>query len=135
MSKELMDKANVALASASILLDAGDSDGAVSRAYYAMYDAARAVIDWAGLTPPREDFKSHSGLISYFGLHFAKTGKLPIELGRSLNRINELRSIADYLAEPVPHDKAAEAIQEARKFVTSIQSFIQQPKKLKPPVP
>ncbi len=39
---ELMAKANQALASAKLLLDTGDADGACNRAYYAMFDAARA---------------------------------------------------------------------------------------------
>lgn len=39
---DLMDKAERAAASARVLLDAGDADGACNRAYYAMFDAARA---------------------------------------------------------------------------------------------
>jgi uncharacterized protein (UPF0332 family) len=36
-------KARPALASAKLLLASGDVDGACNRAYYAMFDAARAV--------------------------------------------------------------------------------------------
>ena len=39
MTQGVMDKAEKALASAKILLDAGDTDGATNRAYYAMFDA------------------------------------------------------------------------------------------------
>ncbi len=39
-----MDKARKALASASIRLNAGDTDGATNRAYYAMFDAAIAAL-------------------------------------------------------------------------------------------
>ena len=42
-AKELFGKALIAASSAQILLDAGDVDGACNRAYYAMFDAARAV--------------------------------------------------------------------------------------------
>jgi len=48
MTKEIMDKAGQALASARILLTAGDSDGATNRAYYAMFDAAIAALAWEG---------------------------------------------------------------------------------------
>jgi uncharacterized protein (UPF0332 family) len=48
MTQEIMDKARKALASARILLTAGDSDGATNRAYYAMFDAAIAALAWAG---------------------------------------------------------------------------------------
>lgn len=40
----LMIKAENALASAKLLSDAGDVDGACNRAYYAMFDAAKAVL-------------------------------------------------------------------------------------------
>lgn len=39
-----MQKADRALASARLLLDAGDTEGACNRAYYAMFDAARAAL-------------------------------------------------------------------------------------------
>ncbi|TSE26764.1 hypothetical protein Tsedi_00472 [Tepidimonas sediminis] len=38
---DLLAKAEVAAASAQALLERGDPDGAVNRAYYAMFDAAR----------------------------------------------------------------------------------------------
>lgn len=41
---QLMQKAARALDSARLLLDAGDTDGACNRAYYAMFDAARAAL-------------------------------------------------------------------------------------------
>lgn len=50
MKREMMEKAGTALVSAPLLLDAGDSDGAASRAYYAMFDAASAALAWAGAT-------------------------------------------------------------------------------------
>jgi hypothetical protein len=53
---------------------------------------------------------------------------LPAELGRSLNRVQELRLAGDDLAEPVPLEKAAWAIQEADMFVANIQRVLTQPK-------
>jgi hypothetical protein len=43
-AKELFTKAQTAATSARILLNAGDVDGACNRAYYAMFDAARAAL-------------------------------------------------------------------------------------------
>ena len=40
----LMAKARTACASARTLLDRQDTDGACNRAYYAMFDAARAAL-------------------------------------------------------------------------------------------
>lgn len=43
-----MTKASRAIASAKLLLADGDLDGACNRAYYAMFDAARAALIWSG---------------------------------------------------------------------------------------
>ena len=121
MTQELLGKAETALASARLLLEAKDSDGAVNRAYYAMFDAAAAALQWAGSKiPPR----THGGMIASFGRDLVQTGRLPPERGRSLNRIHELRLTADYLAAPVPLDKARQAIEEAAAFVAAIRRLL-----------
>jgi uncharacterized protein (UPF0332 family) len=124
----VMDKAQQALASARMLLDAGDTDGATNRAYYAMFDAAIAALAWAGggtaRNPPH---KSHSGLIGSFGQHLVQTGRLPAEFGRSFNRVQELRLTADYLADPLPLDNAKWAIEEAENFVAGVRRLLAQP--------
>ena len=43
---DLLHQAVTALSSAKLLLDTGDSGDACNRAYYAMFDAARAAIEW-----------------------------------------------------------------------------------------
>ena len=69
---ELMDKADRAIASAKLLLDTGDVDGPCNRAYYAMFDAARAALLLSGAPVDPVVAKSHSGLISAFSLHLVK---------------------------------------------------------------
>ena len=49
-AQDLMAKSNQATASAKVLLDTGDSDGACNRAYYAMFDAARAALLASGVS-------------------------------------------------------------------------------------
>ena len=119
-----MDKAVKALASARLLIEAEDSDGATNRAYYAMFDAALAALSWAQGEAARRSAKSHSGLIASFGRHLVQPGHVPPELGRSFNRLHELRMTADYLAEPVPLERAKQAIDEADVFVSSIQDLL-----------
>jgi hypothetical protein len=58
MTKEIMDKAAKALASARILLKVGDSDGATNRAYYAMFDPAIAALSWAGFGTAQDGYKN-----------------------------------------------------------------------------
>ena len=126
MTQPVMDKALKALASARILLAAGDTDGATNRAYYAMFDATIAALSWADADATQP--KTHGGLIASFGQNLVRTDKLPSELGRALNRVQELRLTADYLAEPVPLDKATWAIQEADGFVAAVSALLLQPK-------
>ncbi|MDE2517252.1 MAG: HEPN domain-containing protein [Rhodospirillales bacterium] len=53
MTPPFLQKAETGLKGARALRDLGDKDGACSRAYYAMYDAARACLAWAGVEPVR----------------------------------------------------------------------------------
>lgn len=125
---ELMDKASRAAASARLLLDAGDVDGACNRAYYAMFDAARAALLWSGSQVPPTVAKTHSGMISAFSLHLVKTGRLPVELGKTLNRAAEIRLIADYTGDEVTADKAQWVIDQAELFVGVVQREMAPPK-------
>ncbi len=93
---ELWNKAHQAASSAQLLLNAGDTSGACNRAYYAVFDAARAALLTSGAPVSSEIGKTHSGLIHAFSQHLVKTGLVPKELGQSFARAHELRLIADY---------------------------------------
>ena len=81
MHKELMSKAIRAAASARTLLAVGDADGASNRAYYAMFDAARAALWVSGVNAG----KTHRGILNAFHEQLIKTEKLPVEMGRLLS--------------------------------------------------
>lgn len=121
-AQELLAKAVQAAKSAKLLLDAGDADGACNRAYYAMFDAARAALLASGASVPAEMAKTHSGLISAFSLHLVKTGRVPIEHGKALNKAEELRLIADYKGDPVEIEAASWVVSEAHSFVQVMQN-------------
>lgn len=119
-----MSKAVRAVASARLLLDAGDVDGACNRAYYAMFDAAKAaLIELVSGSDPALA-KTHSGLISAFSLHLVKTEILPVEMGRALNRAHEIRQIADYTGDEVSDEQVRYVIDQADHFVQTIHSHI-----------
>ena len=120
---ELMAKAIQAVTSANVLLDAGDPDGACNRAYYAMFDAARSALLASSAPVEQEVARTHSGLISAFSLHLVKTGRVPVELGRSLNKVEELRLIADYKGDPLGRDESAWAVSQAQAFVQAMQGL------------
>lgn len=84
-------KAERKLRSAGLLLQAGETEDAVSRAYYAAYHAAHALLLSAGLSA-----RTHEGTLVLFGLHFVQTGRVDRRLGRALNRAREDRENGDY---------------------------------------
>lgn len=117
-----MAKAIRAAASAKVLLDTGDPEGACNRAYYAMFDAARAALLASNAPVEPEIAKTHSGLISAFSLHLVKTGRVPVALGKALNKAEELRLIADYRGDPIEKEDAAWAGSQAQAFVQAMQA-------------
>jgi len=68
VTQRLIDKASRATDSAERLLKSGDVEASASRAYYAMFYVAEALLGEKGLR-----FKKHGGVHATFGEHFAKT--------------------------------------------------------------
>lgn len=121
-ANELIHKANRALMSAKVLLETGDCDGACNRAYYAMFDAARAALLAAEAPVEAEVARTHSGLITAFSLHLVKTGLVPVELGKSINKVEDLRLIADYRGDSIDLKNSSWAVSQADVFVRTLQS-------------
>jgi len=117
-----MLKAERACESAKLLLAANDIDGACNRAYYAMFDAARAVLLIEAPDLPLESIKTHSGLIATFGLRLVKPGKVPVALGRVLNRAEEIRLVADYNTSSVDRVDAERLLEQASAFVITLRN-------------
>jgi uncharacterized protein (UPF0332 family) len=117
---ELFDKAQVALKSAEILLGAGDFDCCANRAYYAMFDAARAALFATAGAEHVLAIKSHSGLISFFSQRLVKTGSVSIAHGKSLNKVEDLRLVADYRGDALDAAQALWALEQARIFVAAL---------------
>lgn len=120
--KALMTKADTACASARALLDLGDVDGAANRAYYAMFDAARAALLASGAPVEPDIGRTHSGLIGAFGNFLVKKGPVSKEVGRLLNRAHEIRLVADYSGDSIEPSDAQEMVEQAETFVTAIRA-------------
>jgi uncharacterized protein (UPF0332 family) len=66
-------------------------------------------------------FSSHKGVISAFGEHFIKTGIVPKEQGRALNKAFEKRQIGDYeYTFVISLEEAEEILDAGAKFVEMI---------------
>lgn len=119
----LMRKMHAAARSARVLFDLDDFDGSANRAYYAMFDAARAYLR-AHHGIATEQIKAHSGLISAFSQLGVKQDGLAADLGRWLNQANEVRSSADYGAQSVDKVTAKQLIEQMGRFVADLSASI-----------
>jgi len=122
----LMNKATRSCASARALLGLGDGDGAANRAYYAMFDAARAVLLASGGSVATTG-RTHSGLIAAFGQYLVKHAAVSKDLGRFLNRAHEIRLIADYNGDSVELNDAEAIVAQAETFIAAMQSIATSP--------
>jgi uncharacterized protein (UPF0332 family) len=116
--EEVMAKAVQAAASARVLLETGDADGACNRAYYAMFDAARAALLAAGHSVG----KTHKGLLNAFSDRLVKDGPLPKEMGRFLKQAETFRYVADYEGDPVELSDAREMVRQAETFIAAMRA-------------
>lgn len=116
----LVRKSRRALQSARLDLNDGDTDGAVNRSYYAMLNATQAALLSAGVSEDKLP-KTHSGLISAFGQHVVKSGKVDPEFGRSLNKVEGLRLRADYTGVELDRATAEQALVDAQRFTQSVE--------------
>ncbi len=113
---DLMIKAHQAAASATTLLGGGDADGACNRAYYAMFDAARAALLHSG----HDVGKTHKGVLALFSEQFVKAGLAPKEIGKSLKKAETFRYVADYDSDSVDADDAYQLVALAQDFVNFV---------------
>jgi uncharacterized protein (UPF0332 family) len=118
----LIEKAYSSLNAARLLWDEGYTDFATSRAYYAMFYAAEALLMSKGLS-----FSSHSAVTAAFGKEFAKTGLIPLKFHRYFLDAERLRNVGDYDIGPsIAPEKGSEVLQKAEEFLQIVQQFLAQ---------
>jgi len=98
----------------------GYHNDAVSKAYYAMFYASRALLLAVGQDPHK-----HTGVVSLFGEHFVKTGKTDARFGRTLAVAKRLREESDYdERKHATKEEAEQAVADADVFIREIQRLI-----------
>jgi uncharacterized protein (UPF0332 family) len=118
--RALLLKAQASLEAAKSLHRDGFHGFAAARAYYAMFYVAQAFLEGEGLS-----FSKHAEVIGAFGLHFAKSGRLPRELHRYLRDAQDVRLEADYdYLETVTAERASEQIQRAEAFLAAAERYL-----------
>jgi uncharacterized protein (UPF0332 family) len=117
---KLLDKAEHAIRAATLLLDAGETDFAAGRAYYAMFYVAEALLSEQGLS-----FSKHTGVHGAFGEHFAKTGRLDPKFHRWLLDAFDYRITGDYDTAPsTPPEVVKTLLAQAKEFLSEAHRFI-----------
>lgn len=89
---------------------------AISRAYYALFYTATAVLLEKGITVHR-----HKQLGIEFRKHFIKTKELPKKYGEILEELFQARQTADYDAIPeISEARVGELLKEAKDFIQTL---------------
>ena len=104
------------LKAAELLCKSKSYRDSLSRSYYAMLQAARAL-----LATKQLDSQKHSGVISLFNLHFVKEGIVDRSLGRLFAEAKGMREESDY-ADYVSftQEDAQDQIKHAEFFIQEV---------------
>ena len=122
-TRKLLDKSAHAVRAARLLLEGGETVFAMGRAYYAMFYVAEALL-WEDGRRSR----SHSGVHSLFGEHFAKPGRLDPKYHRWLLAAFNARIQGDYGFDAVfAPEEAGRTIEQASEFLTAAEAFLSSP--------
>ena len=94
-------------------------EDSVSKSYYAIFFAAKALLLTKNLDP-----KKHSGVISFFNQYFVKSKELERELAEILKLAQKERTSADY------DEFYSASVEEARSQLENAERFLQRVKEL-----
>jgi uncharacterized protein (UPF0332 family) len=113
-------RAGQSLRAAQVCLRHAFYEDSISRAYYAILHAAKAVLQLHGIAA-----ESHAGVKRLFGQHLVLTGLLEAEWGTTLGRSSDLRLVSDYDVETqLSEADAREACDRAGAFLTRMRTLL-----------
>jgi len=122
LSNYRLEKARRNLIVAKSLIEDEFYDFAINRAYYAAFDAMRAV-------NALDDFDSnkHSGVIAHFNQYYVKEGKFKPETSAVIRRAANLREKSDYEDfYQAEREDAVETVELIRNFVDDVDAFLKE---------
>ncbi|MDK2372909.1 MAG: HEPN domain-containing protein [Candidatus Korarchaeota archaeon] len=125
-SRALIKKAESKLRSAKLLLIEGELEDAVSRAYYAAYNAARAVLLLLG-----EDASTHGGVAFKLWTRLVEPGLLDREYARILSKLREAREEGDYTPLfTLSTKEVQDLVEDAERFVARMKELMDEMEKV-----
>lgn len=117
-----LDRARIDLLAAESNIHQGFASVAISRAYYAMFYAASALLASKEISRSK-----HSGVHAAFGEQFVKTGLIEPEYARMLINAFDSRLDADYEVDSfLDSEVAASILNDAKEFVARIERYLQE---------
>jgi len=118
--RELLNKSAESIRAAELLLAGEFFSFAASRACYAMFYAAEALLLTRELS-----FSKHSALIAAFEEKFVKTGVFDTRYHIDLLHVFELKNTGDYGSlEAVSEQEAQQAVAHSRDLLQAIEEYL-----------
>jgi uncharacterized protein (UPF0332 family) len=111
----IWSKAREAATDARILIGAERFDAAANRAYYAMFNAARALLGLRGVKPAAA--KRHATVLRKFSSEYVVNGPFDRDDGHALRLAGDARVVADYDEIQVTRAKAEAVLRSMEEFM------------------
>ena len=117
---EIIQKAKRSLKAAQKLYEDKEYDFSASRAYYAMFYMAEAVLLTKDLS-----FSKHSGVISAFGQYFVKSEIFDKKYQKMFSEAFEIRNIGDYsFSRKISKEESERILKNAEEFLMETEKFL-----------
>jgi uncharacterized protein (UPF0332 family) len=118
--RDFLEKAAESIDAADLLLKHGYLNVAASRAYYACFYTAQALLLSLGL-----EYSSHHQVVAQYGRHFSKTRLLDSSYHALLITSFDLRQFADYrVEEPIKAEVVSDLISGGRRFLKAASDYL-----------
>ena len=102
------------------LIQANLWNGAANRLYYAVFHAVCGLLLHDG-----HQVNTHQGSHALFGLHYIKSGVLPVEYGILYGQLQTMRENSDYnCVYDVKPEELQERIEPARQMIHAIETLV-----------
>lgn len=117
--EEQIESAEERLSTAKLLLGEGRYEDVVSRAYYSMFHAAKALLLFKDSKP-----RTHAGIASELGKLFRD--ELGPRLTSKFSTIQQLREDADYgIESDIEEERAEEVVKTSEKFLSEAKKIVE----------
>lgn len=117
----LIEKAEESVNAALSLAEDGYYDFAASRAYYAMFYVAEALLHLG------QSYSKHSAVLSAFDREYARARRLDPKFHRWLIDAQDLRNIGDYgIEEHISKETADGICGQANEFIDAAKTYLSQ---------